>query len=83
MSSQNRSEMPEEQLYKSIDGNTIKNPVAYCKSHKGYLSLKQLKVHRCTSRCCIGLEKLDCPHWRERNRRRELSKQKRKELYGR
>lgn len=34
-------------LYKSIDGNPIKNPVGYCVYHKGYVSDRQAKVHRC------------------------------------
>lgn len=34
-------------LYKSIDGNPIKNPVGYCMYHKGYVSDRQAKVHRC------------------------------------
>ena len=60
----------------------IKDPVAYCKSHKCYLSKKQMKVHRCLSRGCTGLQKMDCPYWEERKQRKESAKKKRKEIYS-
>lgn len=34
-------------LYQSIDGNGIRKPVGYCMYHKGYVSDRQAKVHRC------------------------------------
>ncbi len=70
-------------LYKSIDKNMIKQPVAYCKSHHRYLSKKQMKVHRCISRGCTGLQPIDNKFWEERRMRKQLAKQKKNELYGR
>lgn len=69
-------------LYKSIDKNMIKNPVAYCKCHHGYLSKKQMKVHRCLSRGCTGLRKTDEEFWEERRQRKKAAKQRKKEQYG-
>lgn len=67
-------------LVRSIDKNMIKNPVAYCKCHKGYLSLKQMKVHRCVQRGCTSIEKIDCPYWEERQRKKEEAKRRKKEI---
>lgn len=64
---------------KSIDGNDIKNPVAYCRCHKGHLSLKQMQLHRCTSRNCISLVKMDVPYWQERQRIKEEKKERRRQ----
>lgn len=64
-------------LYKSIDGNKIKQPVAYCKSHHRYLSKKQMRVHRCISRGCTGLQPTDDEFWEERRRRKQAKKEKR------
>ena len=69
-------------LYKSIDKNMIKEPVAYCKSHHRYLSEKQMKVHRCISRGCTGLQQIDNKFWEERRQRKKAKKEKRKELYS-
>lgn len=33
--------------YRSIDGNPIRNPVGYCTYHKGYISDRQAKTHKC------------------------------------
>ena len=69
-------------LYKSIDKNMIKQPVAYCKSHHRYLSEKQMKTHRCISRGCTGLQLIDDTFWEERRKRKQEKKQKRKEILG-
>lgn len=42
--------------YRTIDDNWTKKPVAYCKSKKGALTNKQMKVHRCKQRQCMHLE---------------------------
>ena len=68
-------------LYKSIDKNMIKEPVAYCKTHHGYLSKKQMKVHRCVARGCTGLQETNEEFWEERRRKKREAKQRRKELH--
>lgn len=69
----------ENKLFRSIDGNYIKEPVAYCKFHKGHLTLKQMKLHRCMSRGCTRLKKIDGPYWEEHKRRKDAAKQRKKE----
>ena len=70
-----------DELVRSIDKNMIKNPVAYCKTHKGYLSRKQMKIHQCVPKNCTGLKKIDCPYWEERQRRKREAKERKKQ-YG-
>lgn len=72
----------EDVKYKSIDNNYIKHPVRYCKTHHRYLSEKQMKVHRCVSRGCTGLQPIDDTFWEERRKRKQEKKQKRKEILG-
>lgn len=33
--------------YRAIDGNYSRNVVGYCTYHRGYLTEKQMKVHKC------------------------------------
>lgn len=65
-------------MYKSIDKNMIKDPVAYCKTHKGFLSKKQMKVHQCVTKGCTGLQKIDGEFWEERRRRKREAKERKK-----
>lgn len=65
-------------LYRSIDKNLIKQPIGYCKTHRGYLSLKQMRLHKCTKKGCTGFRKLECPYWEERQRRKDEAKQRKK-----
>ncbi len=44
--------MKEKWEYKTIDGNWTCHPVAYCKYHKGALTHRLIKVHRCNKRKC-------------------------------
>lgn len=66
-------------LFQSIDKNMVKSPVAYCKTHKGYLSTKQMKVHKCLQIGCTGLERLDHPFWDERQRKKDEAKKRKKQ----
>lgn len=69
--------MPE--LFKSIDKNLIKKPIGYCKTHKGYLSLKQMRLHKCMKKGCTGFKKVEGPYWEERQRRKDEAKQRKKQ----
>ena len=54
--------------FKTIDGNyTNKNPVGYCKYKKAYLTLAQMKTHRCTSRQCKRLIKRNHEYWNRKS----------------
>lgn len=72
-----KTSMPD--LFQSIDKNMVKSPVAYCKTHKGYLSTKQMKVHKCLQIGCTGLERLEHPYWEERQRKKDEAKRKKKQ----
>ena len=41
-----------------IDGNWSFYPVAYCKSHSGYLTQGLIDTHRCDERNCSGFKKV-------------------------
>lgn len=45
--------------YRLIDGNWTRQPVAYCKSKKGYLTEGLMKTHRCKKRKCMHLNEDD------------------------
>lgn len=61
--------------YKTIDKNITKQkPVAYCKTHKYYLTEKQMKLHRCLTRKCTGLQRLSHEFWDEREERKRQKK---------
>ena len=71
--------------YISIDGNPIKSPVAIChfKKHRGYLTVRLIKTHGCLKKGCPRLQRLDCPFWEQRKKRKELAKEKRKQRESR
>jgi hypothetical protein len=71
--------MADKVLYKSIDGNYVKKPIAYCKVRKKYLTQKQMKVHRCATRACMSLRQCDDEFWEERRKRKQEAKAKRRE----
>lgn len=53
--------------------------VGYCHnpSHKGYLSLKVYKQHKCAMKECRYFEKYeDCPYWLNRKRIKEARKER-------
>ena len=62
--------------YRTIDGNHAKEIIGYCKSHKGYLTEKQLRVHRCLRRQCTGLERIDCKFWQDRQEKKDAQKRR-------
>jgi hypothetical protein len=67
-------------LYKSIDKNMIKSPIAYCKCHKGFLSKKQMDCHRCLARGCTALQKIDEEFWEQRKKRKIEAKERKRKL---
>lgn len=67
---------------KTIDGNETLTPIAYCKSHHGYLTAKQLKLHRCLTINCCGLRKIPGEFWDERDRVKGLRKERKMRLMG-
>ena len=60
--------------YRLIDGNYSPKAIAYCKSKWGYLTLRQIKLHRCTRIQCTALEKMDCPYWENKAKRKRGNK---------
>lgn len=64
-------------LFQSIDKNMLKSPVAYCKTHKGYLSTKQMKVHKCLQIGCTDWKGWNIPTGRNANGKRMKQRGKR------
>jgi hypothetical protein len=62
--------------YRTIDKNYAKNVVAFCHFHKGYMTVKQLKLHKCISKKCRRLQKTDYQYWEDRRAKKELKKLK-------
>lgn len=66
-------------------GQTTKeNAVGYCHNpkHLGYLSLKNLKKHKCLGKQCRYLHKYeDHPYWKERELKK-ADKKARKNVYS-
>lgn len=71
--------------FKSIDGNMVKSPVAYCtySRHRGYLTEKQIKVHGCLKRGCPRLSRLECEYWEERKNRKKKTKLEKRQFLER
>lgn len=42
--------------YRLIDNNWTRNPVAYCRYRKAYLTRKLMRTHRCEQRKCKRLQ---------------------------
>ena len=60
---------------KSIFGNYLKNPVAYCALHKGCLSVKEMKNKECLSKECFHLRKNEKhEYWNQRRILKERKK---------
>lgn len=72
----------EKEMYLSVTKQPIKEPIAYCKSHKKYLTYKQMKLHKCTIKGCTGLQKIDCEYWKEKNRRKAEAKERKRRYKG-
>ncbi len=45
-----------EYWYELIDGNWTRHPAAWCHYHKGYLTEKLMKTHKCKSKNCRRLD---------------------------
>lgn len=51
------------------------------KAHLGYLSIRNIKKHKCVSRECVYFEKLDHPYWQDKDKKKsdkKFRKQKQK-----
>ena len=58
--------------YQTIDKNFTKSkPVAYCRHYKGYMTVKQLRLHKCVRRGCRQLKRLEHGYWTQRAERKK------------
>lgn len=68
--------------YLLVDRNkTYKLPCAYCRHYKRYLSISLMKTHRCESRQCPHMFRLNHEYWEEKRRRKEIGKQRRQKYH--
>lgn len=67
-------------MYRSIFGHLINNPAAYCKHHRGYLSVKQIKNKQCLGKCCRHFRKIEDHEWWTQRENIKKMKQQRKRL---
>lgn len=65
-----------------IDGNESDKAVAYCKSKHGFLTARQVRLHKCLQIQCTGLAKLDCQFWEDRQKLKERRKQRKEKIKG-
>ncbi len=62
----------DERPCKLIDGNlSSQKVVGYCRYHRGYLTVKQIRVHKCLTRQCVRLRKIPCEFWDKRAERKK------------
>lgn len=60
---------------KSLYSGTPKNPPAYCKHHRCYITVAEMKRHECLQKQCSCMIRFEQhPYWKQR----EVMKQKRK-----
>ena len=81
-----------EKLEKSGDGmrNTLYGSkaydskcIAFCWNHHKWLTVTQMKRHECLGRRCGALERrIAHPYWAEREKKKQLRKERRKRLNG-
>lgn len=61
----------------------MKPRVAYCKSHRRELTVKQMKLHKCVQKGCTGLQRYeDHPYWVKRAEHKAVAKERRRRLRG-
>lgn len=51
-----------------------RNVVAYCRKHRGYITVNQMHRKECLKKQCWYLDKVDNPYWEERAARRAAKK---------
>lgn len=71
-------------MYVNLKNETTKESklVAWCKLHKGYLTVKQLKTKGCLQKQCFHLEKVGHSWWRKREKQKKEKKERKKRLLG-
>jgi hypothetical protein len=66
-----------------IDGHAHRQEsrVAYCwcDDHRGYLTTKLMREHKCLDKQCGSFQKLPGPYWAQVDRQKRISRQKRKQ----
>ena len=74
--------MAEEKFfYLLVDRNkTYEKPCAYCRHYRRFLNVSLMRTHRCESRQCSYLKRLDHEYWVEKKRRKEKGKERRRKL---
>ncbi len=75
----------DERPRKTVDNNwTNKVPVGFCynRIHKGYVTLKQMKSHRCNRKKCPYFKRLTHEYWNKKERNKQLKKCKKLYLKG-
>lgn len=53
-----------------------RNVVAYCRKHRGYITVNQMRRKACLKKQCRYLDKVDNPYWQERAARRAAKKKR-------
>ena len=73
----------EVKLYRGMDGNPVKNPIAVCHyyKHRGYMTENMVKRHGCLQKNCRRLQRIDSPFWEERKQRKLNAKAAKQKLY--
>lgn len=67
-------------MYRSIFGHLINSPAAYCRYHRGYLSVKQIKNKKCLDKRCRHFRKIEDHEWWTQREEVKKMKQQRKRL---
>lgn len=68
-------------VYRTLTGQIASETriVGYCRLHKCYLTLTQMRNKQCLQKNCFRLMKHDNPFWEQRERKKELRQLKKEQ----
>ena len=69
-----------EKMRKTFWGSQTDNTCAYCYKHHLSLTPSQLKKRGCLSKQCNALQICEHPMWEQRDRRKEMRKERKKRI---
>lgn len=67
---------------KTLYGGTSTNVAAFCRLHRCYMTVKQIREHDCLAKQCWHLDKVDHPWWRHRENIKKKRQERKELIYG-
>lgn len=77
---ENENERKEVTLYGTpLQSADKRNVVGFCRRHRGYITVNQMRRKECLKKGCRYLEKVDNPFWEEREKKKAEKKRRKAE----